>query len=273
VTVFDKNGAAGFDVKYLAAESDGGRLGFLEDGFPLLPKLASEGTGENPTKSSAKAGNFSGATEFFFLSCALLRVGLYPLLRQEDEFNRRYNKTLASVSSMDPSKPLPPHMMQGVKPIVAVWLGFKTCLEEPDFAASVTEFSILQLEWLLATMKSSDISTKALTPDWMCKEPSRWLSHAARNLSHLLKPHHAEKAVEIAAQLLEIGTGSGEHDDKNAFSPIVVTALMRICSACVQSSVNRARRDLWQKKHGHLRNKMPAYDGFDEPEDDRNLDI
>ena len=261
ITQFTKKGANAFDALYMARDDKDGF--FQSDTSPLFIEAT-----EKPTVQTEQ--KFSGATEFFFLSCALLRVSLYPFLRMQDEFLQLYHKALWTVESAAQDPQFSPTVaVQQLNSVVTTWLGFKLFLEDPNYVSVMTDFALLQLEWLLAVTTDGDAQLVACIPDWMCKEPSRWLSVATRQSWHLIKPHQAEKAVEVAIGLLQSGThATSEEARAPAFSPVVVTALIRIAASCVQAGVDRAR----QLQKRQRRRSFGKSANNDDPEDD-DVDI
>ncbi|KAL3909127.1 MAG: hypothetical protein SGARI_002755, partial [Bacillariaceae sp.] len=210
--------------------------------------------------------NFTGTTKFFFLSCAALHVGLQPLLRMENEFAQRYTKVLQAVESAARQKQsLAPNVLAQMKPIVAAWLGFKAVLEDPELVQLFTKHSLLQLEWVLHVLKTDDPKAVACIPDWMCREPCLWLIFAAQFSWFTLKAEQADKANELATALLQLGTKS------DRFSPIVVTALLRIPASSVQAGVARAKEKARQRHRGkHFGKGTNSDDNF---VDDNDIDI
>jgi hypothetical protein len=86
-----KKGAQAFDARYLLHH------GIMVDEHSRLVKTIVD------TKKARESEDvsFDGATEFFFLCAALLRVSLYPLLRVEQAFHRHYNKLFSSLQKME----------------------------------------------------------------------------------------------------------------------------------------------------------------------------
>jgi hypothetical protein len=244
-------GVSAFEGEYLLQFMDAKKDHFL---FPSNDDAKGKA---DPNESN---GQYTGATQFFFLASALLRVGLHPALKMEQEFHQHAGKAFAMLrahvaATKTPGQqpqPLSDNARKEFGPKIATWLGYKVFLEEPDFVTNVTNFALLQLRWVLGACRASP-SLKV--PDWMVKDPARWLAHVARTTPHLLRPHHAEQAVECSTELLQIGN--------TAFSPIVVTCLLRIASAFVYAGINRAR-ERQRRRHG----RRP-----DQEDDDRNIDI
>ena len=214
--------------------------------------------------------DFAGATHFFFLSCLLMRVALHPALRMEEEFHFRYHKEISTIQGramLDEASP--PNAFKSATPIVAVWFGWKTFLEDPDFASCMTELSLIQLRWLIAMAQERD-NKRSLIPDWFCREPARWLSRLANTSPRLLKPHQAEKAIQFVATLLDMATAEpSTHEGSFHFSPIVVTSLIQVASSFVQAGVNRARR----KQQLRWGKSKKTRKGVDEVGDDRDLEV
>jgi hypothetical protein len=150
---------------------------------------------------------------------------------------------------------------------VTAWLGWKTFIEDPDFANATTEIALVHLRWLVAVASLRDPGDVSLIPDSICIQPARWITNVAHRATHLLSPRQAEQAVESATRLLDLGTSSTERRDQHVtFSPIVTTSLIDIISAFVQAGVRRATRKA--KIHRHRWDKES-----DDLTDDRELDI
>jgi hypothetical protein len=81
---------------------------------------------------------FAGATEFFFLTSALLRCSLFPALRIEHEFHQRYNKVFRALPDLLAKKPeelavVPEPFWIQARQCTDVQLGWDTFLRDPDF--------------------------------------------------------------------------------------------------------------------------------------------
>lgn len=254
---FAKKGANVFDFAYMMISD---KTGFFQSTTnPLFMGRRAKFPKVDPEKQ------FSGATEFFFLTSALLRVSLYPLIRMEDEFLHRYTKLLQSVEAASRRKEtLAPQVVSQSSPVVSTWLAYKVFLEDPGFIQNMTNFTLLQLEWLLSIVSSENDAAISSIPDWLCKEPCQWLRFSLLHSWYQLKPGQVERAIDIATQLLQLGMKSSD------FSPLVVTALIRIPSASVQAGVARARELERQRRRGHFgRSKDQAETDID----DDKLDI
>jgi hypothetical protein len=266
-TRLDKMGADAFDATYLDSPTHAFADDHVEDRNQLF-QGSERRSNEGKAPSSSE---FAGATHFFFLTSLFLRVAIHPALRMEEEFLRRYNNLLVALKEAAGSgNQLAPNSLHTFKSVVASWLGWKTFFEDPDLASNLTDFALTRLGWLVAIAQKKDADL-AMIPDWMCTEPARWLSHLARASPHLLKPTQAEKAVEYATMLLDIG-GSGE--DSLSFSPVVLTALIEIASGFVQAGVRRAKNKQLNRQH-RGRGRPASGDAVEanEPDDDRGLDV
>lgn len=247
-------GVSAFEGEYL--------LQFMNDKKDhfLFPSNDGAKRKADPNESN---GQYTGATQFFFLASALLRVGLHPALKMEQEFHQHAGKTFAMLRAHvaatntpgQQPQPLSHNARKDLGPTIATWLGYKVFLEEPDFVTNITNFALLQLRWVLGVLGACHGSPSLKVPDWMVKDPARWLAHVARTNPHLLRPHHAEQAVECSTELLQIGN--------TAFSPIVVTCLLRIASTFVYAGINRARERQRRRRGPQL----------DQEDDGRNIDI
>jgi hypothetical protein len=216
--------------------------------------------------------DFSGSTHFFFLSCLIMRVALHPALRMDREFHERYNRLLNALrGEANSENASQSSSFKSASPVVAAWLGWQSFLEDPDFASSITDLSLIQLGWLVAIARKGGPSL-SLIPDWMCREPAQWMSHLAYTSPYWLKPRQAEKAVECATALLDLATSASASGERSySFSPIVVTSLIQIILSFVQAGVARARR----KQQRRRRPGFGSQTGDDEHElgDDRDLDV
>jgi hypothetical protein len=263
----DKMGADAFDSTYLGTSGQAFADEHIEDRNQLFQ--GSERRSEEGVEASSS--EFAGATHFFFISSMFLRVAIHPALRMEEEFLRRYNNLLVALKEAAASgNPLAANSLHTFKSVVASWLGWKTFFEDPDLASNLTDFALTRLGWLVAIAQKKDADL-AMIPDWMCREPARWLSHLAHASPHLLKPIQAEKSVEYATILLDLG-GSGENSF--SFSPVVLTALIEIASGFVQAGVRRAKNKQLNRQHrGRGRPVTGDPVTVDELDDDRGLDV
>jgi len=76
-------------------------------------------------------------------------------------------------------------------------------LDDPAIAADFINFALLQLAYLVSLSQSKE-ADRSNVPEWLCRDPSNWLSQVARRTPHLLKRAQADRAVEYAATLLEV---------------------------------------------------------------------
>jgi len=208
---------------------------------------------------------FDGATEFFFLSCLLLRSALYPMLRVEDEFHHHNRQVLASLQDFANREQtsLPAHLLATYQKTTSAWLGFDTFLKSREFCDVVTQFTTLQLQWVHSVVKDKNV----FVPDWLAKEPPRWLIHVARHHQRHLKPWQAEQVVMVTTKLLTIGSQEGQ-----SFSPLVLTELIRVAAAFVTAGVSRARQKE-SFRHGRRGfGKQPVQFDDDKIIDERSLD-
>lgn len=262
----DKMGADAFDPTYLDKSNQVEQY-TLEDKNRLFQ--GSETIIEKETFTSSS--EFAGATSFFFLSCLALRVAVHPALRMEEEFLSRYSKLLAGLQdTSEADGVMASNVLQVSKSVVAARVGWITFLEDPELSSNMTDFCLLQLGWLVAVAQKEKGGLASI-PDWMCREPARWLSHLAYTAPHYLSHTQAEKAVEYATLLLEFGgSNSKQYDERSfCFSPVVLTTLIEITSAFVQAGVHRARN----KQRSRGRAGAVADTQFDEPDDDRGLEV
>jgi hypothetical protein len=255
--LFAEKGASAFDVKFLLASavtSDKDRLLFAS--APTLNKR--QHTIEHKPK-------FSGSTYFFFLACGLLRVGLHPAIAMEHELQDQARDSLNLLRKATIAKSqLPAHILARLNPMVASLFGWRVFLEDPEFIKTVTDFCLLQLDFVLQSCRSeASTLARSIVPDFMVKDPSRWLTRVARTTAHLLTPKQAAKAVERSAELLQLG------ERNNSFSPIVVACLLRIASAFVGAGIFRAYQKQQRRRQGG-KLRMAHHQANNDHEDDNN---
>ena len=190
---------------------------------------------------------YSGSTDFFFLLTALLRVALYPALKIEheqywDNSDRGIINMIreqANAKASEEQIQLPKPLLTKASHEVCMNLGWQVQLSERHFVTNITNFALLQLKWVLAQCKVTGARNRVnIIPDWIAKDPAKWLAHVSRS-PHLLTQRHAEKAIEIATELLEAGR-------LLRFSPIVMTSLLSIASSFVHAGVSQA----WKRQRG-----------------------
>lgn len=255
-----KSGDEAFDVHYLKYHNafHGGRC------------LVSSPTAAESLKCDGV--QFTGSTEFFFVGSLMLRVSLYPCLRMKNETQQRYRNILKIIknASEDRSTPLPTHIKTQGKNVVSAMVGWNAFMRDEMFVIPITKFALLQLQWLRAASRANHGSNLILIPEWLCKEPSLWITEAAHTFSHLLKPHQAEAAVECATELLQVGTKMN-HADGASFSPIVVHDLVKIIVAFVHAGVHKAK--VKQAHKGRSRRALHSNNQDATEEDDRHLNI
>ena len=251
---FEKAASKAFDGQYLLKYSADSSWN------SLIPRRAVPPRPKDDT-------TFDGATEFFFLSCLLLRSALYPMLRVEGEFhhhNRQIPVSLQNLANREQTS-LPVHLENtGIyQKTVSTWLGFDTLLKSREFCHVVTQFTTLQLEWVYSVIQDN-----VFVPDWLAKEPPRWLMHVARHHQQHLKPWQAERVVMITTKLLTIGSREGQ-----SFSPLVLTELIRVAAALVAAGVSRVRQKE-SSRHGRrgFSNQSVQLDNDDKIIDERSLD-
>jgi hypothetical protein len=269
-TRLDKMGADAFNPAYLDSSVAAFAHEHVEDRNRLF-QGSERSTGE---RAEPQSSEFAGATHLFFLSCLFLRVAIHPALRMEAEFLYFYNKVLTSLQDAAKSEnALAPNSLDTCKSVVASWLGWKTFLEDPDLASNLTDFALTRLGWLVAVAQKKDTNL-TMIPGWMCKEPALWLSHLAKTSPFLLTPIQAEKAVEYATMLLDLGGSSSNPSEEDcfSFSPVVLTALIEIASGFVEAGV-RLARDKQRHRHNRGRGRADDPSELDEPDDDRGLDV
>jgi hypothetical protein len=148
-----KMGADAFDPLYLIPPapgqgngeharlvSQGGMLGISPEERRLLIGVVSKAANlvRVHADDSASTIRFAGATEFFFLTSALLRCSLFPALRIEHEFHHRYNKVFRALPDLLAKKPeelaaVPEAFWIQARQCTDVQLGWDTFLRDPEF--------------------------------------------------------------------------------------------------------------------------------------------
>lgn len=238
----EKKGKDAFDSRYLDY------FGMVDERYRLASSKQSSDTNKNLEELK-----FDGATEFFFLSSALLHVSLYPMLRIENAFLRQYNKLLIVLQDLEKRKaPVPPHLQENSKNAVVAWLGYDAFLDDPEWISKMTQLALTQLQWIRNVVVQNDPRfaqhTAAHIPDWFCKEPARWLAHVARKVPNSLKAYQADLTVDVTTQLLTVG--SRDKSSPISFSPLVLTELIHVASAFVEAGARRAKQ---KQKNGRRR--------------------
>lgn len=116
----EKKGVQAFDGSYLE------HFGMLDERHRLV-------SNDNQTAIKKKSKDFDGATEFFFLSAALLHVSLYPMMRVENAFHQQYNKLFIILQDQEKQKShVPPHLQNQSTAAVVTWFGFDSFMDDPE---------------------------------------------------------------------------------------------------------------------------------------------
>lgn len=234
---FESKKLSAFDHRFLTSESF--RAIFSGSSGLSQQSISSE--------VSRDASTFDGTTKFFFVITSVLHTSLYPMMRVEGSFRAAYNKPLMQLQAMaaDPQAATGFQSSPVTKCAVRGWIGWGTFFEDPAIVGDMVNFALLQLQWLLELMKEQPCPGLAYVPDWMCKEPARWLTHVAGGQS-LFIPHQAELTIELATRLLaagSVGKAGGSHASKGAqFSPVVLAELIHVVSAFVRSGIRKATK-------------------------------
>lgn len=189
---YNNNGVDSFDPRYLASSL--GSLIVSSDERRLI-NLG----GNNSIDDIPKI--YSGATEFFFLTSALLRVSVFTAIRTRDEYYQKYKSTadhlskLAKASTGKNSTLVP----EPYKKYAAGLLGWNVCLDDRELMGKLVDFSILQLRFFadLSQRRGTD-ALLALIPESMVKLPSQYIALVAKSFHHCLSPTQAEAAVQYA---------------------------------------------------------------------------
>jgi ubiquitin-protein ligase len=269
---FTANGAAAFDVNFIRDAFQGYyQVEQVDDTSRLFLGYSQS---SSPLRSTHALQQFDGATRFFFLTCLCLRVAVRNAFRTQSDFLQKDQHIWSMLENLaDAKESIPPGgvgSLAVVKPNVTALLGWQAYLEDPDLVRATTEVALVQLGWIHSLAANEDGKDLRLVPDWMCREPARWITKVAQRASHLMKPSQTDRAVEYATRLLDLGSSSGgaSSNVRFTFSPIVTTALIDIISAFVQVSVRRARAQAEVQK---FRQKRLFAD--DSRNDDWDIDI
>ena len=236
VQKYDRDGVELFDPRYpFFVESEERRL-VNQDGITEYAAA----TGEVPE-------NFSGATECFFLSSALLRVSVFPAIRAQRAYynDPRKMKDIRDLEALASSGGTAAQVPEYLKRLGAAILGQEACLEDQELMKKVVEFCILQLRYLadLSEVSSNGgANLLALIPEHMAKQPAQFIAQMAKRFQYYLTPRQAEQAAEYSTRLL----GS-----RAKLSIQVQTELMRISGAFIEASV---RREAWKEGRKFRRN-------------------
>ena len=238
----DKIGAIrAFDAIYLIDDTKWSNM-FEGESHQMLSTTTTANSSNRQIREVVN--KYSGSTDFFFLLTALLRVALYPALNIEKEQHFRFSQSgmldflraPPNANANEEQGQIPERLMTKVSPMVCMDLGWQVQLKGKQFVTNITNFALLQLQWVLVQCKvTGDQSHANIIPDWIVKDPSRWLARVSTHSSHFLTQKHAEKAVEVATELLEVG-------HLLRFSPIVMTSLLRIATSFVRTGVFQAWR-------------------------------
>lgn len=233
---FEKKKIDAFDHRFLATVRF--RSICSESNFLSQPST------NTPIEASSDATVFDGATKFFFVTSCVLHSSLYPMMRVEGSFRTHYNKPLMQLQEMAADPRLDAGFISSplMKTAVRGWLGWSTFLEDPIVVGDLVNFALLQLQWVLEVVKQKSWPGLADIPDWMCKEPARWLTHVAGARS-LFIPHQAELTIEVVTRLLSAGNGdSGQESRRAQLSPVVLAELIHVVSAFVRSGLRKATK-------------------------------
>jgi Ubiquitin-conjugating enzyme/Ubiquitin elongating factor core len=241
---FTANGTAAFDVNFIRNGFQGYyQVEQVDDTNRLFLGYSQS---SSPLRSTHAQEQFDGATRFFFLTCLCLRVAVRNAFRTQSDFVQKDQHIWSMLENLaDAEEKIPTGRIGSLavfKPNVSALLGWQAYLEDPDLVRATTEVALIQLGWIHSLAANVDGKGLSLVPDWMCREPARWITRVARRASHLMKPSQTDRAVEYATRLLHLGSSSvgAPSNVRFTFSPIVTTALIDIISAFVQVSVRRA---------------------------------
>jgi Ubiquitin elongating factor core len=154
-------------------------------------------------KTNTVPTRYSGATEFFFLTAAMLRISLSQGFRVDDEFRYNFRHILDSLTQATShleeeqrkhqnlsiesvvQQMIPKDLMDQYQKYTSITQGWLCFIDDRDVSTLITSFSLLQLEWVakiavIATDTTAkmvnNINSLSHIPEWFVKLPSQWLS-------------------------------------------------------------------------------------------------
>ena len=145
-----------------------------------------EGTHSSDMKSKTitdheNQSRFAGATEFFFLAAALLRISLFPGFRVAEEFQSQFRNVFSAIQQTA-SQQLSEEQLRGLRretieqfqKCVSVAQGWTVFVDDPDTSSLITAFCLMQLEWV--ALVATDSAALCHVPEWFVKLPAQWLA-------------------------------------------------------------------------------------------------
>lgn len=145
-----------------------------------------EGSPDRDMKSKTKTNQenqsrFAGATEFFFLAAALLRISLFPGFRVAEEFQSQFRNVFSAIQQTA-SQQLPEEQLRRLsrdtieqfQKCVSVTQGWNVFVDDPDTSSLITAFCLMQLEWV--ALVATDNAALCYVPEWFVKLPAQWLA-------------------------------------------------------------------------------------------------
>jgi hypothetical protein len=147
------------------------------------------------------------------------------------------------------------------------WFGYDAFLVDPAWLNIMAPFALTQLQWVLSMAKASQ--NLSMIPDWFVKEPARWLAYMARRVPASLPTHQADAAIDVVTQLLDVGSDSDS--SSMLFSPLVLTELIHVASAFVNSGIKRTQK-YSRRRHGGGSTSEDDHESKDDEDlDDPNI--
>ena len=265
-------GPCAFDASYLTSA-------FLQlEPLDDYQRLFQGTTGHHlPRTTASPTIRFSKETHHFFLASLLVRVAILPCLRMQNDLqqDRTFRNVISMVESAGKSgSKLSPQIQPLATSTISAWFGWKMFFEDKEFVETMTNFALLQLEWVSAIAKSigEKFSKAHIIPDWICRDPCFWITYLARSVPSLIPSTQADRIVDVVTQLLDNGGTAMSDGDLNgfSFSPLVLSALVDILSSFVQAGVGKARKKLQLRKQGRRANGTHS---IEDTINDRNLQI
>ena len=204
----------------------------------------------------------SGATELFFITSALLRVSLFPILRIQKEYNHRFRHVFDRLTTAAKEHGVRTKVPDHLSRYAGGLLGLETLLDDRELISEAVSFCTLQLRFVSDLVDRDDAAKVfAMLPEYIAKLPAHFIAHAALRHQTSITPLQGEHVIASTTKLLGAGLG---------LSTTVQIDLISICSAFFKSGIQKA---IAREKRGGRR-KRGSYSAPDEGViDRRGLDI
>jgi len=129
---------------------------------------------------SRDTARFSGATELFFLTAALLRLGLFQCVRVVEDFRSKLRRILSGIQNLAAKQPSEEQLrgnravMDQFQKFSSVDLGWIAFVDDPELSSMITCFCLMQLKWVALVATNNEALLHI--PEWFVKLPSQWLA-------------------------------------------------------------------------------------------------